>query len=321
MLRKAFAVSNDRIVGGSLLLTVCCVLVSIWVGISLPAQADHDEGEAVGETIVLGRVSNNPRKHYAALDALGRYIARQSDIFGRHETLLARDNEELIAFMRAGRIDLVSETPFSALLYEQMAGASILLRQWKDGCSTYRTHFFTRKDADIQELGDLAGRLIAFEDPGSTSGYFVPKATIAAHGMPLESANHAVQDDSVRYLFAESEVNAVAWVARGKADAGVVSDINWNDDSRAPPGLKKELRLFHTTPEIVRSVMVAGPRLSETERQDVTAILLAMHESEEGRAVLGEFYETGKFDRLIGDAKAGLDHVRSLFGSLGISGS
>ncbi|MGI9509654.1 MAG: phosphate/phosphite/phosphonate ABC transporter substrate-binding protein [Geminicoccaceae bacterium] len=290
---------------------------SLWPVHGAPAFAAESDDRLTSRTIVLGRVSNNPRKHYAALDALGRYLAEKSDKIDRHETLLASDNDEMIELLHAGKVDLVSESAFSAILYEQDADARILLRQWKGGRPNYKSLFFTRKDSDLHELMDLPGHLIAFEDVGSTSGYFVPKATIAAHGMTLRSAEQARSIGDVGYLFADSEVNIVAWVARGKVDAGVTSDVHWEDSSRAPPGLKKELRVFHATPEILRSVMIAGPALEGGLLQAVVDILLEMHEDDDGREVLANFYKTERFDRLVGDAKKSLDHIRTLYHRLG----
>ncbi|MGI9449548.1 MAG: phosphate/phosphite/phosphonate ABC transporter substrate-binding protein [Geminicoccaceae bacterium] len=300
-----------------------CVILALLTVISLwPLQAASvlaDDNVKVGSlhTIVLGRVSNNPRKHYAALDALGRYLVENLDDIDRHETLLARDNDEMIEFLRSGKVDLVSESAFSAVLYEQVAGAKIFLRQWKGGRASYRALFFTREDSGIHQIEDLAGHLIAFEDSGSTSGYFVPRATIADHGLTLKFVDQPRKADDVGYLFADSEVNVIGWVARDKVDVGVMSDINWDDESRAPSGLKKDLRVFHTTPEIVRSVMVAGSGVDEKRLGKIVGVLLGMHENDAGQDVLKKFYKTTRFDRLVDDAKASVDHVRLLLGRLG----
>lgn len=285
----------------------------IWPILPTPTLADNRSAAEAPDTIVLGRVSNNPRKHYAALDALGRYLVEHCDWIERHETVLASDNEEMIELLRTRKVHLVPESAFPSILYEQAADARIFLRQWKGGRPSYQTLFFARKDSDIQQIGDLAGNLIAFEDPGSTSGYFVPKATIAAKDLTLKFANEPRHATDVSYLFADSEVNIVAWVARQKVDAGATSDVHWDDESRAPPSLKRELRIFHKTPDIIRSVMVAGPGLEDQQLKQVSDILLGMHDSAAGRDVLDNFYKTTRFDRLIGDAKASLDHVRSLF--------
>lgn len=275
--------------------------------------ADDGNNIETSGMIVLGRVSNNPRKHYAALDALGRYLVEHCDWIDRHETVLASDNEEMIDFLGAGKVHLVSESAFSSILYEQAANARIFLRQWKGGRATYQAFFFARKDSDIRQIKDLAGKLIAFEDAGSTSGYFVPKATIVAQDLTLKFADVPRRSTDVGYLFADSEVNIVAWVARQRVDAGVTSDVHWDDESRAPSGLKRELRIFHRTPDIIRSVMVAGPGLDDERLEQVSDILLGMHDSAAGRDVLKKFYKTTRFDRLVGDAKASLDHVRMLF--------
>lgn len=293
------------------------VIALLWPLHHASVLADESEAVQASDTIVLGRVSNNPRKHYAALDALGNYLVQHSDDFVRHETRLAKDNHEMIELLRAGKIDLVSETAFSAIQYERLADAEILLRQWKGGQASYKTVFFARKDSDIQRLQDLAGHLIAFEDSGSTSGYFVPKATIANLGMPLKFAEKPRGTTDVGYLFADSEVNVVAWVARDKVDVGVTSNLHWNDTSRAPLGLKRQLRIFHTTPDIIRSVMIAGPRLNEVQRDSITRTLLSMHESDGGQVALEAFYKTTRFDSLVDDAKDSLDHVRALYDHLG----
>lgn len=293
------------------------VVASSWPLHGATVHADDIGGVGASDVIVLGRVSNNPRKHYAALDALGRYLAEHSDEIERHETLLAKDNDEMIEFLRTGQVDLVSETVFSALLYEQTADAKILLRQWKGGRPSYKTFFFAHKDSDIQKVEDVAGHLVAFEDSGSTSGYFIPKATLTAHGLTLKFADQPRRVADVGYVFADSEVNIVAWVARRNVDVGVISDVHWEDESRAPLGLKKDLRIFYKTPEIVRSVMVAGPKLSDKRLEDIVDILLGMHATDAGRETLNAFYKTEQFDRLVGDAKSSLDHVRSLFDRLG----
>lgn len=288
-------------------------LLPILIG---PAVADDADQAALGGTIKLGRVSNNSEKHYAALDALGRYLVEKSDSFERHQTLLARNNEEMIEFLRQGKVDLVSESAFSAVLYERAVDANILLRQWKGGRASYQTLFFARKHSGIHRIDDLAGKLIAFEDEGSTSGYFVPKATIVDHDIVLKPVDQPRRVNDVGYIFAESEVNVVAWVARGKVDAGVLSDVHWVNESRAPLALKKQLHVFHTTPEIVRSVLIAGPELSGERLDGVVDILLDMSENDDGRAVLKAFYKTDRFDRLVGEAKASLDHIRRLFDRL-----
>jgi ABC-type phosphate/phosphonate transport system substrate-binding protein len=280
--------------------------------VALPGLADGSNENLRSDKIVLGRVAYEDRIDQTALDALGQYLVEMSDDLNRHETLLVQNNHEMIKLLRAGKVDLVPETPFPALMYEATTDAEILARQWQDGHATYRTHFFTRQSSDIQRIDDLAGKRVVFKSPSSTAGCLVPKAAIADHSLLVGFPGDSVDQSDVGLIFSNSEMNTLGWVARGRAHAGAISNIDWADDSVAPAGLKKHLRIFHTTPDIIRAVMLASPRLPEKRKQKIVDILLKMHEGDKGKAVLMKFYSTTHFERLDSDALASLNDVRSL---------
>ena len=267
--------------------------------------------------LTIARVSGNPRKHYNALGALGAYMApRLADVGVRsYQVRLARDIEEMTEWLRSGEVDLVMETPFSAIAFEQDAGAELLLRAWKGGLPGYRTVFFARKDSSIFSLADLRGKVIAFEDAGSTSGFLVPFTAMLHDGLLLKphlpGEEHHTGSE-VRYLFAGSELNVAAWVARGRVDAGAFSDLDWNNASKMPPGFKEDLTIIHQTPEIVRSLVLAREGLAEPVKRRISEVLKAMDDSVEGRVALEALYETRRFDALEGEAAKSLNYMRIL---------
>ena len=268
-------------------------------------------------TLMIARVSGNPRRHYNALGALGAYIApRLADVgIASYRVRLARNNEEMIDWLRSGEVDLVMETPFSALTFERHAGAELLLRAWKDGVPSYRTIFFARKDGPISSLADLGGKVIAFEDAGSTSGFLVPLTTLRQNGLlvrpQVAEAQHYAASE-VRYLFAGSEINVAAWVMRGRVDAGAFSDMDWNNPAKMPPAFKRELTIFDQSPEIIRSLVLVRKGLAEPVKQRISRLLRAMDENVEGRGALGAVYMTRRFDALEGDVARSLDDLRRL---------
>lgn len=299
-------------------LTVLIALATSQMMVPWPGLANGHDDTLRLDGIVLGRVAYEDRIDQTALDALGQYLVEMSDDLQRYETVLVQSNHEMIELLRAGDVDLVPESPFPALMYEAIADAKILVRQWQDGHATYRTHFFTQKSSDIERIDDLAGKRVVFESPTSTAGCLVPKAAINDKsllvGFPGESFNRS----DVGLIFSNSEMNALGWVAQGRVHAGVISNIDWADDSMTPPGLKKELRIFHTTPDILRAVMLASPKLPNRHKQRIVDVLLRMHDSDKGKAVLRKFYSTARFDRLEGEALASLNDVRSLAHKLGM---
>ncbi len=268
-------------------------------------------------TLTIARVSGNPRKHYNALGALGAYIApRLADVgITSYRVQLARNNREMIAWLRSGEVDLVMETPFSAITFEQDAGAELLLRAWKNGLPSYRTIFFARKDSSISSLADLSGKVIAFEDAGSTSGFLVPLTTLRQNGLMVkpqlpDQEHHAASE--VRYLFAGSEINVAAWVMRGRVDAGAFSDMDWNNPAKMPPVFKQELTIVYQSPEIVRSLVVVRKGMAEPVKRRISQVLKTMDDSVEGRGALEACYKTRQFDALDGEVARSLDHIRKL---------
>ena len=110
----------------------------------------------------------------------------------------------MMAWLRAGEVDLIMETPFSAITYEGDAGGQILMRAWKSGVPSYRTVFVAHKDGEVSSLADLASRVVAFEDAGSTSGFFVPLTTLLDRGMTVtadEDGERTEAPNAVRYVF------------------------------------------------------------------------------------------------------------------------
>lgn len=287
------------------------------VGTARADPAQDAGGAGPKTTLTLAKVSQTPEKQIAALTALGRYLVAGLGDLGltRERVIIARDNEHMIELLRAGEVDIVRATPFTALTLEEEAGAEIFLREWRKGVASYHTVFFTREDSPIRSLSDLAGKTIAFEDPGSTSAYFVPMLTLRYEGLSLvdlSAAGAAKSDDAVNFVFAESEVNIVGWVARGRADAGVLSNLEWVDPEKAPTSLRRNLRIFHNTPPVLRSVLLVRDGLRPDLKARLKDLLVTMHESDEGRAALAAV-KAARYDELTGEAAADLEHVRNLY--------
>ncbi len=129
-------------------------------------------------TLVIGMVTADPKRAYQRLKPIAEYVAGAMEGLGvtGGDVVLAENSRQMMALLRQGSVDWVTETVFSALLLAEGDLADVLLRRWKDGVADYRTYLFTRQDSDIREPRDLVGRTIAFEDRTSTSAYFVPAA-------------------------------------------------------------------------------------------------------------------------------------------------
>jgi len=264
----------------------------------MSAQAEPQQ-----EVFVLGKVSTDPHKHYQKLKNMVDYVAAKMQDLGirRGQVLIARDNQQMIQYLRDGKVDWVGETVFSGILFEQRANAEILLRRWKKGVPTYRTVFITRKDSGIRKLRDLIGKTIAFEDPGSTSAYFIPVAELLSAGLQLvrlKSPGQAVPAGKIGYVFSKKEINTSTWVYKGLVDAGAYSNLNWENEKDTPKNSRRVMTVFHQSAEMPRAIEVVRGGLSPTVKARLKTILLQAGKDPAARSVLQGYGKTSKFDSI-----------------------
>jgi len=184
----------------------------------------------------------------------------------------------------------------------QLSGSKFLLRRWKKGLAEYHTVIFAKKGAGVTRLADLQGKMIAFEEPFSTSGYFLPKAVLLEHGftlVPKSGPAEAVSPREVGYVLTDDDESTMVWVLKGRVAAGAMDPQNLRKYAGAQ---MENLQIVHETFAIPRQIVSYRADLSPTLVSRIKDVLLRMHESDEGRKALQEFERTTKFDELPPDA-------------------
>jgi phosphonate transport system substrate-binding protein len=317
------------------LFALLCASVLLTLGeVPTGGKADSATRTDVGREIVVGRATDRPDKDYRKLKQLADYLAPRLREFGiaGARVQLAEDHETMKKLLREGRVDVVSETVFSALIYAEQTGAELLLREWRDGVPTYHTVLFARRDSSIAGPLDLLGKTIAFEDPGSTSAYFVPRAELQSAGLrlvELADFQRGPPPDAVGYLFASSEEKILEWVFQRRVQAGAFSNIDWDQAEDLPPRMKKELAVFHRSAELPRAVVLVRRDVPEALKQQIKEVLLAAHtaalqalqEDPQGRTAIQAYRDVPKYDELVGEAAAGIAAARELLAQSALSAS
>lgn len=278
-----------------------------------PTGSAHADDQGV---LVLGRISDDPKAHYEQLKALLDYVVPRMAGVGIREgrILMARDPQQMASYLRRGRVDWVSETAGTAVLLQQRAGAKLLLLTERDGTSHYHSVFFARRDSGIRTLGDLRGHSVAFQRPSSTSAYFVPAAELLHRGLSLElllSPTDKLDSSVVGYLFARSELNIATWVHKRLVDAGVMSNLDWQNPRRMPSAFRSDLVVIGKTADYPRALeLVRGDLDSKVELRLRQVLIDAAADPDASEALL-RFFKTTRFLPIDQASRTSLDRIAS----------
>ncbi|PHS06127.1 MAG: hypothetical protein COA78_14650 [Blastopirellula sp.] len=252
------------------------------------------------QTLTIGSISDEPSAEIRTFLPFAGYLESElsNDGIKKVKIRIARSLSEMAEFMKEGKVDLYIDSPFSALVVSKLSGSRITLRRWKEGLDKYHSVVFVKKQSDIHTIEDLKGKMIAFEEPFSSSSYLLPLMSMQDMGHSLVEKRNAtmrVRHREIGYVFSNADLNTMVWVQHGKAAAGVMSTaalIKHAKDKR------NQLRVIHETFDIPRHVVVFRGKISQKLDQRLQHVLSKMHQSEAGRNVLAQFDRTTKFDSI-----------------------
>jgi len=294
----------------ALVLVACQTESETTVAIEIPREA----------ILVIGTVVPNPEEHEKKRNEYQSFLDYVVSQLGAHgiargEVVLAQTPVEMAKFLRQGKVDLYNDTAFPSYIAYELAEAELLVNRWKKGVEKYHSTIFVRRGSGITSLDDLKGRMIAFEDPGSTSAYFLPKAELLKRGFTLtEKLTPAdpVAPDEIGYYFSMSDEQVVADVMDGTAAAGAQQEAEILEYLRDTGQAENSAALLLVTRAIYRSMVLVRGDLNPELKAALKQLLLGMDQTPEGLAVLKQFRKTAGFGEFEPSPEAALDSIEEL---------
>jgi phosphonate transport system substrate-binding protein len=199
-----------------------CVYVAFLIVTLLLIAGPKTEAQVSIKALTLGAVYQSAQERVAEhFRPLVEYAARKLAPTGeiKSSVIVANSVSQLIELVERAQVDFYLESPFPTYLINRTGTGRLLLRRWKGGMSEYRGVIFTSKASRITRLEDLRGKMIAFEDPGSTSGYFLPKLLLFEKRFRVvekPDLSAKVLGGEIGYIFASSEKMSLNWCAKRK---------------------------------------------------------------------------------------------------------
>jgi phosphonate transport system substrate-binding protein len=170
---------------------------------------------------------------------LGDYLTQETGMDVQFTPVT--DYAAVVEGLATGKIDLAwlgGFTYVQAKLRTQ-GGAQPLVQRAED--EKFTSKFIVPASSTAKSLADLKGKNFAFGSPSSTSGHLMPRHFLAKEGIEPDRDFKAV-------AFSGAHDATVAFVAAGRADAGVLNASVWDKlvEQNNPNAAK--VRVLATTP-------------------------------------------------------------------------
>jgi len=268
--------------------------------------------------LVFGRVHDDPvtaiKNRQAFVDYIAKKLAPLGITGGR--ILVVDKLGQLAGAIREGKVDLFHDSVVPTMVLSKWSGSIPILRQWKYGEAEYHSVILVKKDSGINSLSDLKGKVIAFDEPHSTSAHVLPRMLLAEKKLRLVEAASAVgtKPDVVGFTH-NLDGEAPNLLLTARVDAAATS---YREFKQLRPEIQDTLKVIARSKSVPRLLISVRKDLDPRIAKVLKEILLRMEKDPEGLAVLKKQQMTTRIDEVpAGSMEQLRDIERFVFSTLG----
>jgi phosphonate transport system substrate-binding protein len=271
-----------------------------------------------GRLLVFGRVHDDPVRSIRDRQEFVDYMAKKLAPFGiiGGKILVVEKMQMLSQALKQGKVDLFHDSVVPTLVLSKWTGAVPLLRQWKYGEPEYEGVIVVRKESGINSLNDLKGKVIAFEEPHSTSASILPRMLLEGNKLKLVEvkSRETVKPDAVGYIYG-ADGSGVNVLMTGRVDAATTIP---REIERLKPEVRDSLKVIAKTVSVPRQIIAVRKDLDPKMVEALKKVLSEMDSTPEGLGVLKRQQNTSKIDEIPPGSLQRLKNVTDyVFSSLG----
>jgi phosphonate transport system substrate-binding protein len=197
---------------------------------------------------------------------------------------VATSYSAVIEAMGTGKAQVGWLNTFGYVLAHEKYGVDVILVTVRFGRPYYKGQIITRADSGIKTLKDFKGKTFCWVDPGSTSGYIIPRIMFKAAGVDPDK-------DFKQTVEAGSHNNVVLAVYKGDCDGGATYVDARGTIEKDFPDVKEKLVVITESPEIPNDTVSVSKDLPSEMRTKIQNGLLEIAGTDEGKAALKTVYE------------------------------
>lgn len=214
---------------------------------------------------------------------LSRHLGRKIRV------VLVPDYASMTQLLLQERLDLAWLTPATFMLFRQRLAYELLSSPAR-GSRTHRGVIAVRRDSPYHSLQDLKGRVFAYVDRYSTTGFVFPNLLMEQRG--IDPLRHFA-----RVSFSYNHGASLAGLRQGHYDAVAVHDrATGAESSSVEP---EDLRILARTPPIPPDPIVVHRSLDPELKERCRVLLLKMKDFEGGEECLATLTRLDGVDRFL----------------------
>lgn len=243
---------------------------------ALALAGAEDSASRRGGPIRIGTTAVILEDQVSFLDDWRRYLEQR--LHGRAVFVQRGSYREITALINNDQLDFawVCGYPYVA----NRASMRLLAMPLYRNKPLYQSYLIVpRSDASTRSYADLRGKIFAYSDPNSNSGFLVPQYLMLRAGLDPQTLFH-------KTFFTWAHRKVVSAVATGVADAGAVDGYVWETLALLSPELTAQTRIALKSPEFGFPPLVARVSMSQRDYIAMQDVLVGMNTDAEGRMLL-----------------------------------
>ena len=284
----------------------------------LLAQAAQHAFAAEERLLVFGRVQDNPVRAIKDRQEFVDYIASKIAPMGitGGKILVVEKVGQLAQAAKEGKVDLFHDSVAATVVMTRRSGSVPILRQWKYNEAEYYSVILVKKDSGIDGVTGLKGKVLAFDEPHSTSAHILPRMLLVEKKLKLVQVvpGGKAESDAVGYIHG-SDDNAINLLVTGKVDAAATSHREFQN---LRPEIQDTVKIIAKSMSVPRQIISARKDLDPKIVTALKEVLINMDKNPEGQAVLNRQQGTTNIDAIPSASQERIKAVEKfIFSSLG----
>jgi phosphonate transport system substrate-binding protein len=225
-------------------------------------------------TILLGAVAYDPRV-VPIWEGIREHFAEHSVPM---DFALFSNYERQVEALLAGHIDIAWDTPLAHVRVQRRTDGCSLSLGMRDSDRDFHAKIVVRRDAGIGSLTDLPDKTLAVGSRDSTQACMLPLYFLRHAGVDLARVRLLPFDTDVGKHgdTGRSELEVLAALREGRAEAGTVGDLVWILEQAAGRIDPTQLEVLWTTPAFDHCMFDALPTLPRSKAEAFQRALFAM---------------------------------------------